>query len=145
VRTPEQNKELAREFGERVFNQHDVEYLKNVLADDFVEHEEWPGIPADRAGALQWFEMAFSAVPDMKMEIHHVIAADDKVCINATMSGTDEGGFAPGMPATGKSFEMGVIDIVRVNDEGKFAEHWGQGDAMGAMMQLGHIPAPPGS
>src|SRR5438105_2553014 len=145
MRTSEQNKELAREFGDRVFNHHDLEYLKEILADDFVEHEEWPGLSQDKAGALQWFEQGFASVPDMRMEIHHVIASDDRVCIHSTMSGTDEGGLMPGMPATGKSFEMGGIDIVRVRDDGKIAEHWGVGDVMGVMMQLGHVQPPPGS
>ena len=145
MRTADQNKKLAREFGERVFNQHDIEYLKEILADDFVEHEEWPGIAPDRAGALQWFEHAFTTVPDLRCEIRHVIASGDKVAIHSTFMGTDEGGFLPGMPATGKSFEMDGIDIVRVNEDGKMAEHWGMSDAIGAMIQLGVIQPPPGS
>ena len=31
MRTPEQNKELAREFGERVFNQHDIGFANQTL------------------------------------------------------------------------------------------------------------------
>jgi len=146
MRTPEENKELAREFGERAFNQHDLEYVRQMLADDFVEHEEAPGIDTqDKAGALQWFETMFKAVPDMSCEIHHLIVSGDKVAIHATYRGTDEGGMMPGVPATGKSFEMGGIDIVRLNDEGTFAEHWGISDVMGAMMQLGLVQPPPGS
>ena len=140
--SPETNKELAREFGERVFNRHDVEYLKDTLADDFVEHEEWSGLTPDKAGAIQWFEHLFRTVPDATAEIHQVIANGDKVAIRSTFRGTDEGGFMPGIPATGKSFEMGAIDIVRVNEEGKVAEHWGISDAMGAMIQLGLVQPP---
>ena len=143
MRTPEENKELAREFGERAFNQHDLEYVRQMLADDFVEHEEAPGIDTqDKAGALQWFETMFKAVPDMSCEIHHLIVSGDKVAIHATYRGTDEGGMMPGVPATGKSFEMGTIDIVRVTDDGKVAEHWGVGDVMGTMIQLGVIQPP---
>lgn len=47
------------------------------------------------------------------------------------------------MPPTGKAFEMGGIDILRVNDEGKVVEHWGIQDIMGAMGQLGLLPPPP--
>ena len=49
------------------------------------------------------------------------------------------------MPATGQSFETTAIDILRFDDDGKCAEHWGLFDAMTAMMQLRLVPAPPGS
>jgi steroid delta-isomerase-like uncharacterized protein len=144
--TPEQNKELAREFAERAFNQHDLEYVKTMLSDDFVEHEDAPGITGhDKAAALQWFETMFKAVPDMWCKVNHVLASDDKVAIHVSFGGIDEGGLMPGVPATGKSFEIEGIDIVRVNDDGKFSEHWGISDGMGMMMQLGLVQPPPNS
>ena len=42
----------------------------------------------------------------MTAEIHDMVAAGDKVAIQATYRGTDKGGFIPNMPATGKAFEM---------------------------------------
>src|SRR5436305_9712035 len=103
--TPEQNKELARDFAERAFNQHDLEYVRSMLSEDFVEHEETPGITShDKGGAMQWFEMMYKAVPDMWCTVNHVIASDDRVAIHTTFGGTDEGGLMPGVPATGKSF-----------------------------------------
>jgi predicted ester cyclase len=47
------------------------------------------------------------------------------------------------MPATGKAYEMGAMYVVRVNEEGKIAEHWGIVDTMGAMAQLGLLPPRP--
>ena len=58
----------------------------------------------------------------------------------ATYRGTDVGGFIPNMPATGKAFEMEAIYLVRVNDEGQIAEHWGVVDTVGTMAQLGLLP-----
>ena len=72
-----------------------------------------------------------------------MIAEGDRVVVRQTWTGTQRGEFM-GMPATGKSVSWGVIDIVRLAD-GKAAEHWGQMDAMGLMMQLGAIPAPGGA
>ena len=46
-----------------------------------------------------------------------------------------------GMPPTGKSISVGVIDIFRIAG-GKIVEHWGQMDSMGMMQQLGAMPAP---
>jgi predicted ester cyclase len=63
------------------------------------------------------------------------------VVIRQTWSGTQKGEFM-GIPPTGKSVSIGVIDIIRMAD-GKVMEHWGQMDSMGMMQQLGAIPAEP--
>jgi predicted ester cyclase len=49
-----------------------------------------------------------------------------------------------GMPATGKSVEVQLIDIIRFGDDGFAHEHWGVVDAMSMMQQLGAMPAAPG-
>jgi predicted ester cyclase len=46
------------------------------------------------------------------------------------------------MPATGKPFEMETMYIIRLDDESKIAEHWGIGDMVSVMGQLGLLPAP---
>jgi predicted ester cyclase len=52
-----------------------------------------------------------------------------------TLRGTHLGDFL-GNPATGNSIEVSNIHILRVVD-GKIVEHWGHGDDMGMMRQLG--------
>jgi hypothetical protein len=47
------------------------------------------------------------------------------------------------MPATGKSVDVEVIDIIRFEDDGLAHEHWGVFDALKMMQQLGAIPGPP--
>jgi predicted ester cyclase len=44
-----------------------------------------------------------------------------------------------GIPATGKSVSIQVLDIIRVVD-GHIVEHWGLMDSMGLMQQLGALP-----
>jgi predicted ester cyclase len=46
-----------------------------------------------------------------------------------------------GVPASEKSFEIEIIDIIRIED-GKCAEHWGVADMLGLMQQLGARPEP---
>ena len=50
-----------------------------------------------------------------------------------------------GVPASGKSVDVQLIDITRFDDEGLAHEHWGVFDALSLMQQLGAIPlmAPP--
>jgi predicted ester cyclase len=76
----------------------------------------------------------------MTAESHDMVAAGDKVAIRATYRGTDEGGFIPNMPATGRAFEMEAMYLVRLNNEGQIAEHWGVVDTVGTMGQLGLLP-----
>lgn len=140
--TSEENVAAVKAFATEVFNNKNVDHAEEWLADDFVEHQVFPGTTPDKKGAIDSYRIFFEAVPDMKAEIHDVVAAGDRVALRATYSGTDVGGFIPGMPATGKPFAMETMYIIRLNDEGKIAEHWGIGDMVGVMGQLGLLPSP---
>jgi predicted ester cyclase len=48
-----------------------------------------------------------------------------------------------GIPPTGKTVDVAVIDIMSFNDAGLVAEHWGVFDAMALMQQLGVVEGPP--
>ena len=45
-----------------------------------------------------------------------------------------------GLPATGNSVDVQLIDIIRFGEDGLACEHWGVFDGM--MQQLGAIPTP---
>jgi len=47
-----------------------------------------------------------------------------------------------GMPASGRSVDVELIDIIRFDDDGLAHEHSGVFDALKMMQQLGAIPAP---
>ena len=120
----------------------DIDGFGNLLADDFVEHEETPGLEPTKEGVKQFFHMYRAAFPDLRMEPQDVVASGDKVVARARATGTNQGEFM-GMPATGKSVDVQLIDIIRFGDDGLAREHWGVFDALGMMQQLGAIPAPP--
>jgi steroid delta-isomerase-like uncharacterized protein len=137
----EQNKALVHRLIEEVFNRGNISLVDELMAPDFVEHEELPpGIPPGREAPKQMTTIFRSAFPDFKATIDDIVAEGDKVVIRQTWSGTHKGEFM-GIPPTGKSVSFGVIDIIRIAG-GKFVEHWGQMDSMGMMQQLGVIPAP---
>ena len=48
-----------------------------------------------------------------------------------------------GMPGSGKTVTMELIDIMRFGDDGLVHEHWGVSDTMSMMQQLGALPRPP--
>ncbi len=139
--TPDEMREGAAEFYERAFNQKDLDWIRDSIADDFVEHQQMPGLTPDKEGALAFFGMMFASVPDMKAEILDTVVSGNKIAIRSRTSGTQTGEMM-GMPATGKSFSVEAIDIVEVTDDGKTRSHAGVTDAMGMMMQLGLVPSP---
>lgn len=136
----EQNKALVRQFIEEVFNQGNISRINELLAPDFVEHEELPGLPPDRESVTLMLTMLRNAFPDFKATIGDVIAEGDKVVVRMTWTGTQQGEFM-GLPPSGKPMSMGVIDIFRM-EKGKVMEHWGLSDTMAMMEQLGAMPTP---
>jgi steroid delta-isomerase-like uncharacterized protein len=137
----EQNKASAHQFIEEVLNQGIMSRINELLAPDFVEHEELPpGVPRDREGVTLLMTMLRSAFPDFKATIDDMIAEGDKVVVRMTWTGTQQGEFM-GMPPSGKPMSIGVIDIFRMEKD-KLVEHWGLSDTMSMMEQLGEMPAP---
>ncbi len=139
----EQNKTLYRKFVDEVINKKNLAMIDEMMAPDYIEHDEMPpGMPAGVEGLKQMMGMFFTAFPDMQSTTEDVIAEGDRVVGRHTMVGTHSGDFM-GIPATGKRVSIGEIHIVRIVN-GKGVEHWGQVDMMGMMQQLGVVPGPGG-
>ena len=122
-----------------LINAGDIDGFGELLADDFVEHEETPGLEPTREVVKVFFRMYVAAFPDLHFDAEDMIASGDKVVTRARATGTHQGEFL-GIPATGKSIDVQLIDIVRFGDDGLGHEHWGVFDAMAMMQQLGVIP-----
>jgi steroid delta-isomerase-like uncharacterized protein len=134
---PDDPKALVPRFYEGV-SAGNLDVIDECLADDFVEHEEFPGIEPSKEGVKQFFSLFRSSFPDLRTDAHEVVVEGDLMCIRCTMSGTHEGEFM-GLPPTHKRFEVEGIDMVRFRD-GLFTEHWGVFDSLAMMQQLGAIP-----
>ncbi len=125
-----------------LINAGDIDKFIGSLADDFVEHEALPGMASGRDAVRQLFAMMRAAFPDMHWVAEDVLVDGDKAVARVRMTGTNDGEFM-GMPATGKSVGIQLIDIIRFGDDGLAHEHWGVLDMMGLMQQLGAVPGPP--
>jgi steroid delta-isomerase-like uncharacterized protein len=137
----EENKAIARRLYDELASQGNLSLADEIVAKDFVDHNPpGPDIPPGSEGLKQVFATFRSAFPDLRVKVEDQLAEGDKVVSRLTVSGTNQGDFM-GMPATGKSASIGVVDILRF-DGGKIAERWGEADFMGMMQQLGHAPAP---
>ena len=125
-----------------LINAGDVEGFSRHLADDFVEHEETPGLAPTKDGVKAFFRMQLAAFPDIRMAVEDVVANGDKVVARVRYTGTNSGEFMA-MPATGKGVDVQLIDMFRFGDDGLLREHWGVSDALAMMQQLGVVPVGP--
>ena len=130
----EANKALARRFYAAI-NAGELDAITDVIGENFVEHEEFPGLEPTRDGARKMFEMMRGAFPDFRMEIDDMIAEGDKVFLRARMLGTHKGDFA-GIAPTGRKIDVRFADFVRIQS-GRVVEHWGITDTGAMMQQLG--------
>lgn len=115
-------------------NQGHLELFDEVLAKDFVEHEELPGIPPTREGVKEWFTLMRAAFPDLKFDVDFTMVDGEKVATYFTMSGTQATEFM-GIPSQGRAFHVKSVDILRF-ENGKAVEHWGVTDTGAIMQQL---------
>jgi predicted ester cyclase len=136
-----QNKAIVRSYT-GLTNARDLEAAFAHLSPVIVDHAVPLGMPPGIAGTRSFFNMLFTAFPDLHATIEDLIAEDDKVVDRMTCEGTHQG-FFMGAPPTGKRVKWSFIDINRIVD-GKVVEHWAEADTMGLLHQLGLVPPPSG-
>jgi steroid delta-isomerase-like uncharacterized protein len=127
------NKALTRQFFERI-SAGDLNAVDEFLADDYVEHEQVPGLASGKEGVRQLFGMFHSAFDQAAVKVDDMIAEGDKVFVLARMTGTQRGEFM-GIAATGNTIDINICDYFRI-DNGTLVEHSGVMDAAGLMHQL---------
>lgn len=119
----------------------DIDGFGELLADDFVEHEETPGLEPTKEGVKQLFRTYRATFPDLRMEVQDLLPSGDKVVARVRVTGTHTGETFLGVPASGKGLNMQLIDIIRFDEQGRACDHWGVIDTLSMMQQLGAIPA----
>ncbi len=124
-----------------LINAGDIDGFGDRLADDFVEHEGASGLEPTKDGVKQFFRMYRASFPDLRMDLEEALPSGDKVVGRIRATGTHTGEDFMGLPASGKSVDVQLVDITRFDDDGLAREHWGVFDALSMMQQLGAIPA----
>lgn len=130
----EQNKAIARQLIDAINSGNETAFL-NLMIEDVVDHYLLPGLPPGREGWNLNVRLVRDAFPDVRWEEEELIAEGDRVVGRYLMRGTHQAEFL-GIPATGKQVTVSNIHIVKITN-GKIVEHWGHGDDMGMMRQLG--------
>jgi steroid delta-isomerase-like uncharacterized protein len=121
----------------KMLNTHDPDVVDQFEAEGYVNHEALFSAEGREANRQMWHAF-FSGLPDVSASMEDLVIAGDRVVGRFVYRGTHTGDFM-GVPATGSAVEMRSIDIWRVED-GMFAEHWDEINAMQLFQQIGVIP-----
>ena len=127
--------ENTRAFWERAFNDRDLGALDGLVADDYVNHAALPGTPPGREGQAEVMKRLWTAFPDARFTIEHLAMDGDTVICIGTMEGTHEGELL-GMAASGRRVQWRMCHLVRVDGEGRAAEHRAIRDDLGLLRQM---------
>ena len=135
----EQNKDIVLQFY-GAFDRRNISEAFALLAPNFVAHMAGTSAPLDSEGFKQFGMAFYLAFTNGQHKFDQVLVEGDKVVTCGTFTATHLGDFQ-GLPSTGKQIKLSIMHIDRVENS-KIVEHWGQGDALGLMQQLGIVFLP---
>ena len=130
------NVSLARRAFQEIYAEGKVNLVDQLYADDFVDDSPGGGKGRDLIKeAVARFHKAF---PDLRIDIEHSFAVDDKVVVRYTAQGTQTGAYYD-IPPSRKAVVVRGITIFQIVN-GKIKTEWTEYDRLGVMRQIGAIP-----
>lgn len=130
-----ENLALLREYVRRVWGEGNPDAVELFASESFVRHSSPLSPSLDRVEQIERLKAFRSAFPDIRIEVLDAVADADLVAFRSIMTGTHRGEFM-GIPPTGRSVEVSLVDMIRVED-GRFVEQWGGPDVLDLLHQLG--------
>ena len=128
-------KAVVRRNTEEVQGKGNFDLFEELFADDFVDHTIQPNMTPDKAGVRKLYGYMREAFPDFHAEIHWQLADGDRVTTYKTYYGTHEGQFL-GVAPTHRKIHFESVDVMRVQN-GRITDHWGVGNLLSLMQQIG--------
>jgi predicted ester cyclase len=133
----EHNRQLVRRFYTEVVGGRDYSNLNSFVATDYLDHNA----PDDGRGpevVRAHLEAIRMTLPDFTIQIEDIFAEGEYVITRVTGRGTHLGEWM-GIEPTGREVRLKGINIDRV-ERGRIAEHWGEADTIGMLVQMGVDP-----
>ena len=132
----ERNRDIMRQF-EQMINTADDTLAEELVAADASFYT--PASPDPLYGGkgylsvVHWMRRGFS---DVQWKLEEMVAAEDKVAVRWTLTGTHDGEFL-GIPATGTKISTSVMNIYYINPEGKITNDIAAEGMIGILRPLG--------
>jgi steroid delta-isomerase-like uncharacterized protein len=134
------NKQLARDYIEQVFNQHDPGKAADFVTDDVIWHGGGLGEVRGADNLVGLLGSFIGALPDLYAAEQDIVAENDLVVVRLVVTATVKGSLL-GAPADGKPVRWDAVDIYRVTDA-KISEEWAADDITSIMTQIGAFSPP---
>ena len=128
-------KAVVRRNTEEVQGGGNFSVFEELFADDFVDHTPQPNTTPDKEGVRKLYGCIRAAFPDFHAEIHWQLVDGERVTTYKTYYGTHEGPFL-GIAPTHRKIHFETVDVMRVRN-GKITDHWGVGNLLFLMEQIG--------
>ncbi|HUA05150.1 MAG TPA: ester cyclase [Solirubrobacteraceae bacterium] len=138
--TSEDNKAIVRRIIDEAWNRGELATVDELFAPDYVEYNPRPGQEPGIEGYKGGILMLRAAFPDLRLELHEILAEGDRTAVRYTLHGTQEGELM-GLPASGQRVASDGMVFARFED-GKVVERWGVQDMLTLLQQIGAFPAP---
>ena len=132
--TVEENKKIVLRFNKEFLEKGNIEILKEIVADDFVNQTAVSPVPNNVDGLIQFITMMHKGFSNFNIVIHAQVGENDLVATRKTIHATHTGEIMGHQP-TNKQVVFSVMDFVRLRD-GKYIEHWGRNDIMQVIQGL---------
>lgn len=130
----EANKASARQFFQDIDESRgSLEFIDNWMTPDFQSHFNSPDA-MDLAAYRQFMSDALNAFPEMRHDIHYMVAENDLVALGITLHMVHTGEYL-GIAPTGQSIAVEEIVVLKFAN-GKIVEEWGVFDFAALQRQL---------
>lgn len=126
---------IIRHVVEEGFGNADLYVIDQLMCDNYHEHQF--GMKAGKEGLKKAILSLAKGFSNRNYELVNYSVKGDIVWVHYKVRGKHTGLFM-GKEASGKNFEIDVIDIAKVVD-GQITEHWGVPDRFALLTQLGFI------
>lgn len=137
--TTDEQKAAVRHYLEEAWNQGNFAVIDEVMAPDYRRYTA-AGV-LDREQQKQRIAAFRAGLPDLRLVVERMIAEGDQVAFRIQVIGTHDGTLL-GVAPTQRPVTITATDILRFDEHGKVAEHWGNLDELGLLRQIGGLPAP---
>jgi steroid delta-isomerase-like uncharacterized protein len=136
----EKLKAAVQAFYDRGWNRGDLSVIDELFSPKYQDHDAAAQTGTSGVDAARQFIETFrAAVPDLRVEIEAQYAEGLTVTTRWTATGTHEGTLM-GVSATHRHVEVSGISIDRFDEQGRFAEGWGNWDGIALLRQIGALP-----
>lgn len=134
--SPDPGAAVIRRNTEEVQGKGNWEVFDELFSEDFVDHTPQPGgFKADKNSVKELYTMLRTAFPDFHAKIHFQTVDGAMITSYKTYYGTHQGPIF-GLSPTGRKMHFESVDVMRVRN-GKITDHWGAGNLLSVVLQLG--------